>query len=86
MAEDQNTPPPVPATPAEDREDKRVSAEDYKSTGKSSIRARKGYVINPSDLKLPVITDSAEVNMSKEQADALMAEAGLYLVRSDSKE
>lgn len=86
MAEDVNTPPPAPATPAEVREDKRVSAEDYKSTGKTSIRARKGYSINPSDLKLPVITDAADVNMSKEQADALVSEAGLYLVRSDSKE
>jgi hypothetical protein len=87
VAEDQNTSPPAPAaTPAQEREAERVSAADYKSNGKTLVRARKGYEVNPSDLKLPVITDAAPVNMSKEQADALMDEAGLYLVRTESKE
>jgi hypothetical protein len=87
VAEDQKTPPPAPAaTPADVVKVERISADEYKSTGKTTVRARKGYVINPTDKSLPIITDSAEVNMSKEQADALMDEAGQYLVRTEPKE
>jgi hypothetical protein len=78
-----NETPPAEVDPAVSD---RPPLEEHKSTGKSAVRAKRGYEVVPSDKSLPVIPDDSDVNMSAAQADALMNEAGAYLVRTDSKE
>lgn len=64
----------------------RPELDEHSSTGKATVRAKRGYEVVPSDTSLPVIPDDSDVNMSAVQADALMSEAGEYLVRTDTKE
>lgn len=64
----------------------RPPLDEHKSSGKTTVRARRGYEVVPSDKSLPVIPADSDVNMSAAQADALMNEAGEYLVRTDTKE
>jgi len=72
----------VTAEPAE-----RVALADYKSSGKTLVRAKRGYNLNPSDLNLPNIDDEAGIYVTQSQADALLDELGGYLViGEDAKE
>lgn len=83
MAEDSNvTPPAVEAVPVSDE---RVALADYKTRGTTHVKARRGYKVEPTDKTLPVIDENG-INVTKDQADALMDEAGQYLVRTETKE
>lgn len=53
------------------------SADDYSSTGKTVLRTSEGYNFVSGNASLPVITP-AGANMSREDADAVLAESDLY--------
>ena len=52
-----------------------VSSEDYTTRGQTVVATRRGYRFTPEDKSIPVITRDG-VKVTKEQADALVAESG----------
>lgn len=51
-----------------------VQSDDYKTRGQTTVATRHGYAVVPSNKDLPVVT-SAGVKMTKEEADAVVAES-----------
>lgn len=80
-----NDVPAPPAEPVAKASDERTALADYKTQGKTHVKAKRGYVGTPSDQSLPLI-DEVGIDMTSAQADALMDELGRYLIRTDSKE
>lgn len=50
------------------------AGDEYESSGRITIATRPGYAHRPTDENLPII-DSSGVKVTREQADAVMAEA-----------
>ena len=66
----------------------RPAAEDYDSKGQTTVATPFGYAFVSSDQSLPVVTHQG-VNVTKEQADAIVAESdendGKVYVRTDDE-
>lgn len=64
-----------------------IKDEYFETKGRTTVATRPGFVFSPSDKGIPVITSSG-VQMTKEQADAVVAEAestraGVRIVGND---
>jgi len=64
-----------------------VSAEYYDTRGQTTVATRRGYAVVPTNKDLPMVT-SEGVKMTKEQADAVVAESNgrAFLVSDDENE
>lgn len=81
MSSNAALPPSPEATPSSDASVPSVASEpvtqagdEFKSRGKVRVAARYGNAFAPADKDLPVI-DHTGVNLTREQADAVIAEA-----------